>query len=97
MSVIDKNSEGIESRIVVFSSVAFLMLPHPNNFDMLLNSLAWAREQPEAITIRAKSLITFPLRLTQFAALSISGITVILIPLTVFIIGLIVWLRRRHM
>ena len=73
------------------------MLPHPNNFDMLLNSLAWAREQPESITIRAKSLITFPLRLTQFAALSISGITVILIPLTVFIIGLIVWLRRRHM
>lgn len=97
VSVIDKNSEGIESRIVVFSSVAFLMLPHPNNFDMLLNSLAWAREQPESITIRAKSLITFPLRLTQFAALSISGITVILIPLTVFIIGLIVWLRRRHM
>ena len=98
MAITDNDLDGyVKSRLVVFSSVLFLTQPYQANYDMLLNSLSWARSREESISIRAKSLRTFPLRITRLAALIISGVAVLIIPLGVLGGGLAVWLRRRHL
>ena len=98
VAITDNDLDGyVNSRLVVFSSVLFLTQPYQANYDMLLNSLGWARSRDESISIRAKSLRTFPLRITRLAALIISGAAVLLIPLAVFGGGLAMWLRRRHL
>ena len=98
VAITDNDLDGyVKSRLVVFSSVLFLTQPYQANYDMLLNSLSWARSREESISIRAKSLRTFPLRITRLAALIISGVAVLIIPLAVFGGGLAVWLRRRHL
>ena len=98
VAITDNDLDGyVKSRVVVFSSVLFLRQPYQANYDMLLNSLSWARSREESISIRAKSLRTFPLRMTRLAQLIISGVAVLLVPLGVLGAGLAVWLRRRHL
>ena len=98
VAITDNDLDGyMKSRAVVFSSVLFLRQPYQANYDMLLNSLSWARSREESISIRAKSLRTFPLRMTRLAQLIISGVAVLLVPLGVLGAGLAVWLRRRHL
>ena len=98
VAITDNDLDGyVKSRVVVFSSALFLSQPYQANYDMLLNSLSWARSREESISIRAKSLRTFPLRITRLAALIISGVAVLIIPLGVLGAGLAVWLRRRHL
>ena len=98
VAITDNDLDGyVKSRVVVFSSVLFLRQPYQANYDMLLNSLSWARSREESISIRAKSLRTFPLRMTRLAQLIISGVAVLLMPLGVLGAGLAVWLRRRHL
>ena len=98
VAITDNDLDGyIKSRVVVFSSALFLSQPYQANYDMLLNSLSWARSREESISIRAKSLRTFPLRMTRLAQLIISGVAVLLVPLGVLGAGLAVWLRRRHL
>ena len=98
VAITDNDLDGyMKSRHVVFSSALFLSQPYQANYDMLLNSLSWARSREESISIRAKSLRTFPLRMTRLAQLIISGAAVLLVPLGVLGAGLAVWLRRRHL
>ena len=98
VAITDNDLDGyVKSRVVVFSSALFLRQPYQANYDMLLNSLSWARSREESISIRAKSLRTFPLRMTRLAQLIISGVAVLLVPLGVLGAGLAVWLRRRHL
>ena len=98
VAITDNDLDGyMKSRQVVFSSALFLSQPYQANYDMLLNSLSWARSREESISIRAKSLRTFPLRMTRLAQLIISGVAVLLVPLGVLGAGLAVWLRRRHL
>ena len=98
VAITDNDLDGyMKSRVVVFSSALFLRQPYQANYDMLLNSLSWARSREESISIRAKSLRTFPLRMTRLAQLIISGVAVLLVPLGVLGAGLAVWLRRRHL
>ena len=98
VAITDNDLDGyVKSRVVVFSSLLFLRQPYQANYDMLLNSLSWARSREESISIRAKSLRTFPLRMTRLAQLIISGVAVLLVPLGVLGAGLAVWLRRRHL
>lgn len=94
-----------ESRIVVTASSFFLYpergigipLKGPGNADLFYNSVGWLYGREETISIRAKNLLEFPLRMNQLQFFLFAGISVILIPLIVFVSGLVVWLRRRHL
>jgi ABC-2 type transport system permease protein len=88
-----------DTKLVVFGSSAFLGFQDsaPGNLDLFMNSLNWLRDQKEDITIRAKNLMQFRLRINEFQSLLFSGIVVILMPLLVFGWGLVTWLRRRHL
>ncbi len=59
----------------------------------LLNSLL-GRESNFSIT--AKTLDTTTLTMTNFQILSIGAAFAIIIPLVILIVGVVVWLRRRH-
>lgn len=90
---------GKDTKLVVFGSSVFLSAQDsaPGNLDLFMNSLNWLREKKDDMTIRAKNLMQFRLRFTEFQSLLFSGIVVILMPLIVFGLGLVTWLRRRHL
>jgi ABC-2 type transport system permease protein len=67
------------------------------NVDFLMNSLAWLNKRDDSISVRSKSLFTFPLRISGQMQLVYAAIFVILLPLGILIAGLVVWLRRRHL
>jgi ABC-2 type transport system permease protein len=90
-----------DTKLIVVGNVQFLApslsAQVPGNDDFFMNSLAWLRGQKDTITIRAKSLQTMRLSLSNLQALIFSGIVVILLPLLVLGSGFIVWMRRRHL
>lgn len=67
------------------------------NVDFLMNSLSWLNKRDDSISVRSKSLFTFPLRISGRMQLIYAGIFVILLPLGILIAGLVIWLRRRHL
>jgi len=93
------------SRIVVAASSFFLYperaigipLKGPGNADLFSNAVNWLYGREETISIRAKSLLEFPLRMNQLQFFVFAGISVFLLPLSVLIVGLVIWLRRRHL
>ena len=68
-----------------------------SNADLVMNSLTWLDNRPETLSARTKSIFILPMRLNGLQIAIYSGIFVIVIPLGLFIAGLIVWLRRRHL
>lgn len=69
----------------------------PGNSDFFMNSVGWLTEKPDTITVRAKSLLTMRLTMSQEQSLLYAGIVVILMPLLVLGGGFYVWIRRRHL
>ena len=99
VAIQDNDLDGaLKSRLVVFSSIGFIAgASEASNYDLFINSLNWANEREDAISIRAKSTFTFPLRITRAGSLIIAGVAVVLLPLLALGAGTVVWLRRRHL
>ena len=88
-----------ETKLVLVSNASFLdpQFYGYANDDFLMNSINWLRERKENITVRPKRVTQTPLNINALQILIWSGVVVILIPLVVFSMGLVVWLRRRHL
>ncbi len=84
-------------KMVICSSPSLISAPYPGNIDFFLNGLAWLNDSDESVSIRSKSLFMLNLRMSQLTAYIIAGVVVILIPLLIGVIGLIIWLKRRHL
>ena len=89
-------------RLVVAGNAAFAGPIPPfgtlkPNVDFIMNSLAWLNKRDDSISVRSKSLFTFPLRISGQMQLVYAAIFVILLPLGILIAGLVIWLRRRHL
>jgi ABC-type uncharacterized transport system involved in gliding motility auxiliary subunit len=69
----------------------------PGNIDLFMNSITWLQDRPESISVRSKSLITFPMNVTGLHIIIFGLLFVVLIPLAFFGAGLITWLKRRHL
>jgi len=80
-----------------FLDNSFLNAPNFANSDFFMNTVNWLQNKEESITIRPKSLTTERLAISQSQALIYSAIVVIVIPLLVFVMGTVVWLRRKHL
>jgi ABC-type uncharacterized transport system involved in gliding motility auxiliary subunit len=48
------------------------------------------------VSIRPKSLTATNLMINEFQRLALSGVVVIVIPVVVLVLGVTVWIRRRH-
>jgi ABC-2 type transport system permease protein len=92
---------GRDAKLVVVGSSGLLVREvaarAPGNADFFMNSLGWMKERKDTITIRPKSIATFPLRINGLQSLLLSGLVVILMPLIVLGWGFAVWMRRRHL
>lgn len=103
VAVTDKLSgqERAESRIVVVGNGMFidsnLIYSIPGNANFLMNSFSWLQDQKVNLGIKPKSLLTMRLNINAFQSLFLSGLVVVVIPLGVLGLGLMVWLRRRHL
>jgi ABC-type uncharacterized transport system involved in gliding motility auxiliary subunit len=89
-------------RLVVVGSSSFLrpIQPYgqlPGNLNFFLNSLSWLEHRTDTISISTKTVIQFPMRLTGTQVMIFSLLFVILIPLIIMIVGMVTWLRRRHL
>lgn len=90
-----------DTRLVVVGGSTFLVpeiaAQAPGNTDFFLNSMGWLREKKDTLTIRAKSMINFPLNMDTTLRWVFSAVVVLLMPLLVLGWGLAVWIRRRHL
>lgn len=89
-------------RIIVAGNAGFVgNIPYlgivKSNVDLFLNGLGWLNKRSDSISLRSKSLFQFPLRIPVTMQLIYAGIFVIVIPLIILALGLVVWLRRRHL
>jgi len=85
------------AKIVVFSSSGFVNVAGGGNLDLFMNSMNWVQDLKENISITPKDLTQEGLKITQGQILGYSGLVVIVIPSIVIILGIVVWLRRRHL
>ncbi len=97
----DNNGEK-DARIVVFGTSLFLQpqisaSSNGANVDLFMNSLSWLQNQKQNISIRSKSLKMDYLKMNGFQQMLYSGIVVIVIPGIIMLVGVAVWLRRRHL
>jgi ABC-2 type transport system permease protein len=90
-----------DTKLVVVSSAEFLQTRYqqaaPGNTDFFLNSLSWLSEKKDEISVSAKNLRAYPLRISQLWGLILSAVVILALPLGVLGAGLGVWLRRRHL
>ena len=66
------------------------------NSNLFLNVLNWMGGQEESISIRAKSLDTTGLTVTQAESTLWSIVMIGVIPLTLVAIGIVIWIRRKR-
>lgn len=94
-------ANGRDTKLVVVSSAQFLdsnlQQVAAGNADFFLNSLSWLSEKKDDISVSAKSLMSYPLRISTLWGLILSAVVIFVIPLGVLGAGLGVWLRRRHL
>jgi ABC-2 type transport system permease protein len=98
---IDYNT-GKEARLVVVGAGKLLepLLPYgriPGNTEFFMNAVGWLADRKESITVNSKSLITFPMRLSEIQIIVFAALFVLIIPIALFAAGLVVWLKRRHL
>lgn len=69
----------------------------PGNLNFVVNSLNWLQDKKETLQIQPKDLTTFRLNISTTQAMVWAAITVVGIPIAILVLGLTVWLRRRHL
>ena len=96
---VDPNRPQPQTRIVAIGNASFVEFAHvnPGNSDLLLNSITWLEDRPEALSVRSKSMFLLPLSINDFQVIVYGVIFVIIIPIGFFIYGFIIWLKRRHL
>lgn len=68
-----------------------------SNGDFILNSMAYLSDKDDALNIRAKRLSASSLTMTEKQVKVTSVLVQYVLPITVILFGLIVWLRRRYL
>jgi len=92
----------LTTRMVVVSSLTIMddvvnSTIGGGNWAFIANSLNWLRDQPPGIWVPViRPPGSAPVVLTDAQTFTISGIAMGAIPVTLFGIGIFVWLRRRH-
>ncbi len=93
-----KNSKVVVLTSLHFIDANFLQESSIGNLDMFMNSINWLVDQKDNLSIRAKDLSSQSLNITsQSQVLLLSALVVIVIPVTVMVIGFVVWYRRKNL
>ncbi|OPZ85544.1 MAG: ABC-type uncharacterized transport system [Firmicutes bacterium ADurb.Bin419] len=68
-----------------------------NTMKMFLANLAWMRDTKNDLVIAPKTTVYDTVNLTSSGAKIVVFATVLILPLIIIVIGILVWLRRRHL
>lgn len=96
---VDASDSTKDAKLVVIANSSFASSDYAGiggNVDLFVNSINWLQDKKDSISIQPKSLDNGTLNINAEQQLLVSGIAVILIPLIIIIVGIRVWLRRRH-
>ena len=91
---------GSQARVVVIGAGNLLVLAIQGfdaNRDLFMNSLTWLQDRPETISVRSKSLILLPMRMSLAQIILFGVLFIFVIPMAFFVTGFVNWLRRRHL
>ncbi|MFA9463339.1 MAG: Gldg family protein [Velocimicrobium sp.] len=99
-AAITEDFEGKETKIVTVSSGyllddTFLSTGQFGNGDLFLNSISWLEDTNSGLSIPARNVSQTYLTVNPSQAVFWGAIFVIIIPITLLIAGLVIWLRRR--
>lgn len=90
-----------DTKIVIIGSAIFLNSQYSSkisgNLNLALNSLNWLQDKKDTFQVPSKDLTSERLNISTTQSFVLSGIVVIIIPVIIFVLGLTVWLRRRHL
>ena len=89
-----------ETRIVAFGTSQFANNQYykfGGNQDLFLNSVSWAVENESMISIRAKEETAGQIEMSQTQAMLIFWLIVVLLPLSIAVAGIVIWVRRKKM
>ena len=99
-----KSGSGAESRLIIFGSDRmfssdFMTMNSLNNADFFMSVLNTVSDKSdESVTITGKKLENNELGVTDITTTGAMNIIFIgVIPVAILVIGIVVWLRRRHM
>ncbi|HEY5560651.1 MAG TPA: GldG family protein [Clostridiaceae bacterium] len=104
-AITERSSDGNtdhDTRIAIFGSSNILsssMITASNNanIDLVMNSINWAVGNRDSISVTPKDLTTANLTINSTQQLIGAAFVVLVIPGLVVILGIVVWVRRRHL
>lgn len=88
-----------DTRIVVFGSSQMVNNQYARfggNLDLFLNSVSWILQDENLISIRTKSDDEGRVELTEQNSIKIFWIIIVVIPFTIMLLGILIWLKRKN-
>lgn len=89
------------SRLAVFGSTqlsnsTFMSLSNANNQDFFINMFNYITGKEDSITIKTKSFSNVTFDMNAQTANVLAVVLCIVIPVVVIVLGIVIWVRRRH-
>lgn len=86
------------SRVVAFGSELFpdVSYSNSNNQDFLVNMFNYISGKTEGVTITSKAFSMVGFDMNQGSANVLAVILCIVVPVVVIVLGIVIWVRRRH-
>lgn len=89
------------SRLAVFgstqlSSSTFMSLSNANNQDFFINMFNYITGKEDTITIKTKAFTNVTFDMNAQTANVLAVVLCIVIPVVVIVLGIVIWVRRRH-
>lgn len=80
----------------MFASSTFMGFQNSSNQDFMLNMMNYISGKTEGVTITTKSFTNVGFEVNQANSNVLAVILCIVIPVAVIVLGIVIWLRRRH-
>jgi ABC-type uncharacterized transport system involved in gliding motility auxiliary subunit len=89
---------GKEARVVVIGDSDFASNQYfgqQRNGDLFLNAVSWLAEDEDLISVRPRSQENRSIQMTRASSSVLFWVTIVLLPGSALVSGILVWLRRR--
>jgi len=89
---------GKEARVVVIGDSDFAnnsYIRMQRNGDLFLNTVSWLAEDEDLISVRPKSQENRTVQMTEGRSTLLKWLSLIFLPGSILIMGIVVWVRRR--
>lgn len=96
---LEREQEEVRQRVAVIGSGDFLAnaaLGNAGNLDLGINLFNWLAGDAKLISIQPKNTLDANLNISKTGAMALASGFLVILPLSFFVIAILVWHRRRH-